>query len=127
MTSGNIDMAQVDVTFEDQQKINTFSRLNSKLHETEASISSKKAEMEDLEEAGNEIMLLDDEEVPYVIGECFVYLPKEQVEEKLEQGQRELQEQVDQLEEELKGIKVKMAELKTVLYGKFGNAINLEE
>lgn len=43
--------------------------------------------MEDLEEAGNEIMLLDDEEVPYVIGECFVYLPKEQVEEKLEQGE----------------------------------------
>ena len=31
-------------------------------------------------------MLLGDELVPYVVGECFVHLPKEQVEEKLEQS-----------------------------------------
>ncbi len=39
-----------------------------------------------MEEAGNELMLLDDELVPYVVGECFVHLPKDQVEEKLEQS-----------------------------------------
>lgn len=119
----------MDVTLEDQQKINTFSRLNNKLHELQAQISSIKvprrarperpwpparpaqpartarcphtaqpncnrpgvplmqAEAEDLEEAGNELMLLDDEVAPYVVGECFVHLPKEEVEGKLEEGE----------------------------------------
>jgi hypothetical protein len=31
-------------------------------------------------------MLLDDETVPYVVGECLVHLPREEVEEKLQQG-----------------------------------------
>lgn len=30
-------------------------------------------------------MLMDDELVPYVVGECFIHLPKEEVEEKLQQ------------------------------------------
>ena len=34
--------AQSDVTREDQEKINTFSRLNTKLHELQALLTSKK-------------------------------------------------------------------------------------
>jgi hypothetical protein len=34
--------AQVDVTREDQEKINTFSRLNTRLHEVQAQITAKK-------------------------------------------------------------------------------------
>jgi hypothetical protein len=34
--------AQMDVTREDQEKINTFSRLNTKLHEIQALVSAKK-------------------------------------------------------------------------------------
>ena len=132
--------AAIDVRLEDQQKINTFSRLNTKLHELEAQLAGKKvwcgavrgggnaglwappsppshagctsppppftpalpsslttltptpssphaqADAEDLEEAGNEVMLLDDETAPHVVGECLVHLPREQVEEKLQQG-----------------------------------------
>ena len=33
---------QADVTLEDQQKINTFSRLNAKLHEVQALLAAKK-------------------------------------------------------------------------------------
>ena len=29
-------------------------------------------------------MLLDDETVPYLVGECFVHLPREEVEERLQ-------------------------------------------
>jgi hypothetical protein len=105
------------VTREDQECINTFSRLNSKAHDLGAHITAKKvrrgrggggkrrqpppaitregssliappvppqAEAEDLEEAGNEVMLLDDETVPYLVGECFVHLPREEVEERLQ-------------------------------------------
>ncbi len=44
------------------------------------------ADAEDLDEAGNEVMLLDDETVPYVVGECLVHLPREEVEERLQKG-----------------------------------------
>jgi hypothetical protein len=33
-------------------------------------------------------MLLDDEVVPYVVGECLVHLPREEVEEKVQQGEQ---------------------------------------
>ena len=72
------------MTLEDQENINTFSRLNSELHDVEAKRKAKLRLVEDLEEAGNETMLLDDEHVPFVVGECFVYLPREEVEDKVE-------------------------------------------
>lgn len=75
---------QADVTYEDQQKINTFSRLNSRLHDLRAQVSAHKAAAEDYEEAGNEVMLLDDETVPFMVGECLVHLPREDVEERLQ-------------------------------------------
>lgn len=76
---------QTDVSFEDQQKINTFSKLNARKHELEAQIAAKKRAIEDYEEAGNEAMLMDDETVPFVVGECLVHLPREEVEERLQQ------------------------------------------
>lgn len=33
-----------------------------------------------------QVMLLDDETAPYVVGECLVHLPREQVEERLQTG-----------------------------------------
>lgn len=45
------------------------------------------SDVEDFEEAGNEIMLLDEETVPYVVGETFVHLPREEVEERLQRGE----------------------------------------
>ena len=74
-----------DVTYEDQQKINTFSRLNVRVNDFKARMATKRAAAEDLEEAGNEVMLLDDETVPFMVGECVVHLPREDVEERLTQ------------------------------------------
>jgi prefoldin subunit 4 len=75
---------QADVTREDQEKINTFSRLNTRMHDLQAQLKARKRAAEDLEEAGNEAMLLDDETVPFVVGECMVHLPREEVEERLQ-------------------------------------------
>lgn len=75
---------QEDVSFDDQRKINTFSRLNLKIKELEAQLASKRRAAEDYEEAENELMLLEEETVPYVVGECLVHLPKESVEERLQ-------------------------------------------
>ena len=76
--------AQVDVAFADQQKINIFSRLNLKVGELQAQLLAKKRAVEDFEEAGNEVMLLDDETVPFTVGECMAHLPREDVEERLQ-------------------------------------------
>ncbi|KAL4431149.1 hypothetical protein ABPG75_006405 [Micractinium tetrahymenae] len=116
-----------DVRLEDQQKINTFSRLNTRLHELEAQLTAKKADAEDLEEAGNEVMLLDDETVPYVVGECLVHLPREEVEERLQTALDEAQAGIKEVEGEMRRVKAQMGELKTLLYARFGSSINLEE
>ena len=75
---------QTDVSFEDQQKINVFSRFNLRVNDLLAQLAAKKRAAEDFEEAGNEIMLLDDETVPYLVVECMAHLPKEDVEERLQ-------------------------------------------
>ncbi|PSC76846.1 prefoldin subunit 4 [Micractinium conductrix] len=117
----------MDVRLEDQQKINTFSRLNTRLHELEAQVAAKKKDAEDLEEAGAEVMLLDDETVPYVVGECLVHLPREEVEERLQAALDEIQEETKGIEGQMRGIKAQMQELKAQLYARFGSSINLEE
>lgn len=34
-----------------------------------------------------QVMLLDDETAPYVVGECLVHLPREEVEERLQKSE----------------------------------------
>lgn len=38
---------------------------------------------QDLEDAADELMMQDDEQVKFQLGDCFVYLTPEQVEERL--------------------------------------------
>lgn len=120
-------MAKVDVTWEDQNNINTFSKLNLKMHELQAMISRNKRLQEDLEDAENELMLADDEEVRYVIGECLVHFPSEEASERLLEAASKTRGELAEYEAELEGIKAEMAKLKVLLYGKFGSSINLDE
>ncbi|KDD72279.1 hypothetical protein H632_c3583p0 [Helicosporidium sp. ATCC 50920] len=72
-------------------------------------------------------MLLDDEEVPYSIGECFVRVPREDAEQRLERAQDEARKEMKKLDNERNGVKSEMDDLKKILYAKFGNSINLDE
>ncbi|KAK9820087.1 hypothetical protein WJX72_006008 [[Myrmecia] bisecta] len=117
----------VEVTFEDQQRINTFGKLNLRFHELEAEMRHKKTLLDDLEDASNELMLTDEEQVRYVVGECFYYANAEEATERIEAATAEAQTEMDRLKQELQQTTGKMAELKQVLYGKFGDSINLEE
>jgi prefoldin subunit 4 len=47
--------------------------------------------------------------------------------ERIEQEQQNLNEELDQFTEEIESINKEMAKLKAILYGKFGNTINLEK
>lgn len=52
-------------------------------------VPAAQAAAEDLEEAENELMLADEETVPYLMGECFVRLEKDEAEERVQQGAME--------------------------------------
>ncbi|MCO5562758.1 hypothetical protein L7F22_016390 [Adiantum nelumboides] len=118
---------ETEVTWEDQQNINTFGRLNNKFHELEDDVKLKKEMLENLEDASNELILTDEDVVRYQLGEVFCHLAKDEVEERLEALKEENQKGLERLEEEKDGVLKQMANLKTILYGKFKDSINLEE
>lgn len=119
---------EIHILLEDQQKINQFARLNNRLEDLNDDVKSKKKEIQTLEDASTEMMMLvdDAEKIPYQIGEVFVQMTQDEVQEQLDKTKAELEQEVGKLNEKAEEIKSQMSDLKTHLYAKFGNAINLE-
>jgi len=119
---------EIHILLEDQQKINQFARLNNRLEEFKDDITAKKTEIQTLEDASTDMMMLedDDEKIPYQIGEVFVSMTQDEVQETLDNTKESCNEEVTKLEEKADEVKAQMSDLKTHLYAKFGNAINLE-
>ena len=61
------------------------------------------------------------------IGEVFVQMPTDDVNQLIEKQKADLQGEIIELEAEVDALKKTLADLKVQLYGKFGNNINLEE
>ncbi|KAL6989473.1 Prefoldin subunit 4 [Sarracenia purpurea var. burkii] len=119
--------SETEVTWEDQQNINKFGRLNNRLHELEDEIKISKETNENLEDASNELILTDEEVVRFQIGEVFAHVSKEEVESRIEQMKELTSKSLEKLEEEKDSVVAQMAVLKKILYGKFKDSINLEE
>lgn len=119
--------SEAEVTWEDQQNINTFGRLNNRFHELEDEIKIAKETNENLEDASNELILTDEEVVRFQIGEVFAHLTKDEVESRIEQMKEVNSKKLEKLEEEKDSVVAQMAALKKILYGKFKDSINLEE
>ncbi|ORZ35351.1 Prefoldin beta-like protein [Catenaria anguillulae PL171] len=121
------DEADVNVSWADQSKINTFSRLNGRLDALEAKYAQKKKEKEDLDDLASELELCDDDEIiKYRVGDVYVNAPYERVQEWIQRDQSALDMQVAKLKDDMDAIVIEMDSLKAVLYKRFGNAINLE-
>ncbi|XP_032897467.1 prefoldin subunit 4 [Amblyraja radiata] len=118
----------VNVTFEDQQKINKFARNNNRLIEFREEIELKKKQLQNLEDASNDIMMLDEDAVlvPYQIGEVFISHSQDETQEMLEAAKQSLQEEIQALQSRVEAIQQMLSDLKVQLYAKFGNNINLE-
>ncbi|MXQ86591.1 hypothetical protein E5288_WYG012995 [Bos mutus] len=118
----------VNVTFEDQQKINKFARNTSRITELKEEIEVKKKQLQNLEDACEDIMLADDDclMIPYQIGDVFISHSQEETQEMLEEAKKNLQEEIDALESRVESIQRVLADLKVQLYAKFGSNINLE-
>ncbi|XP_047945993.1 probable prefoldin subunit 4 isoform X1 [Salvia hispanica] len=127
MQQAGSSSSETEVTWEDQQNINKFGRLNNRLHEVEDEIKIAKETNESLEDAGNELILTDEDIVRFQIGEVFAHVPKEEVESRIEEMTEKTSKNLVKLEEEKESIVAQMAALKKILYGKFKDSINLEE
>eukprot|EP01113_Clastostelium_recurvatum_P017357 TRINITY_DN2034_c0_g1_i1.p1 TRINITY_DN2034_c0_g1~~TRINITY_DN2034_c0_g1_i1.p1 ORF type:complete len:131 (-),score=33.43 TRINITY_DN2034_c0_g1_i1:50-442(-) len=121
---------EVDVTWEDQKMINMFGRLTARRHELEAERRVKTEELTNIEDASNEIILLDDDQVGNVkfsIGEAYVDLSKADTEERLNGLEERIKADIARIEKDVAAIQLTLGELKIKLYAKFSNSINLEE
>lgn len=117
----------VNVTFEDQQKINIFARNTSRINELRDEIELKKKELQNLEDACDDLMMLDDSLlIPYQIGDVFISHPQEETQEMLEAAKKAVEEEMESLQSRVESIQQVLSDLKIQLYAKFGNNINLE-
>ncbi|KAF8924173.1 prefoldin [Dissophora ornata] len=117
----------IQVSWQDQQNINTFSKYNAQLQDLEDTYEAKKTEKEYLDDLASELELADeDEPVRYRIGDTFVSLSLEAAQERITKSQEELDGEIDALKTQMDDAVEKMGELKKSLYARFGNAINLE-
>merc|ERR1711963_187430 len=115
------------VTLEDQQKINKFARHNAKLQDIKEELKTKQKELENLQDAEEELLMLDDEEaIPYQIGELFVNTSTDESSGLIEKAKDTVQEEIKLLESQADSHKTILSDLKVQLYAKFGNNINLE-
>ncbi|XP_048872226.1 prefoldin subunit 4 [Brienomyrus brachyistius] len=124
----NVAVEDVNVTFEDQQKINKFARSTNRMTELKDEIEAKKKSLQNLEDASDDIMMLDDDTllVPFQIGDVFISHTQEETQEMLENAKVLLKEEIEALESRVSSIQEVLADLKIQLYAKFGNNINLE-
>ncbi|XP_058143233.1 prefoldin subunit 4 isoform X1 [Dasypus novemcinctus] len=127
-SSGPPAAEDVNVTFEDQQKINKFARNTSRITELKEEIEVKKKQLQNLEDACDDILLAEDDclMIPYQIGDVFISHSQEETQEMLEEAKKNLQEEIDALESRVESIQRVLADLKVQLYAKFGSNINLE-
>ncbi|RKP15037.1 putative GIM3-Gim complex component, partial [Piptocephalis cylindrospora] len=119
---------EVEVQAQDQQDINAFSRHTARLADLEEELEKAKTEKEYLEDLSTELELADeDEPVRYRVGDAFVHLTVEEAQVSLERDQAKWDARVTEHEAEIDGIHGDLSALKSRLYAKFGNAINLEK
>ncbi|XP_076760035.1 prefoldin subunit 4 [Xylocopa sonorina] len=125
--SGFQQDSDVYITYEDQQKINKFARQNAKMDDLKEELKIKQNELKNLEDACDEIVLLDDDaKIPYHIGEVFIYEDLEKTQCYLDEIKEEKKKEISNLESKCADLKNVITELKTQLYAKFGSRINLE-
>ncbi|CAH8514730.1 unnamed protein product [Dicrocoelium dendriticum] len=117
----------IEVTHEDQQRINSFSIWNLKYRDFTGEYEQKKKELANLNDAEDELILSELDTHPYLVGETFFHLPTDDVNTELSAEKERVQSRAAELEELISDSRTHMLALKKELYAKFGNHINLEE
>mmetsp|Transcript_8695 Transcript_8695/g.16033 ORF Transcript_8695/g.16033 Transcript_8695/m.16033 type:complete len:202 (+) Transcript_8695:149-754(+) len=116
-----------EVTWEDQQRINAYGRLNQRMLELDDEIKEQKSLVQSIIDASQDIeALIDDDACKIKVGEIYVQVDNDEAEEFVVEKQKETQEYLDKLLAEKRELVTKMETLKVILKGKFGKNINLD-
>ena len=130
--------AAPEVSARDQELINEFNRLHQRREELEAATRARRADESDAADACEEVstayLVADDSEserdgppVRFVVGECFLHAPSEEAAEaRAAAAREEASKEAEKAAEAEKEVEERMRELKSTLYSKFGDSINLE-
>ncbi|KAL0072307.1 hypothetical protein AAF712_000069 [Marasmius tenuissimus] len=117
-----------EVTWEDQQQINTFSKLNARLKNINEKLEQLRQEKEALDDLSTELELADEDgPVLYKLGEAFLHMTHTKALKRLEKDQSDIDSRVSTLSGQADECEKEMKSLKVTLYAKFGNAINLDD
>eukprot|EP01035_Chromulina_nebulosa_P023230 gene23230-30112_t len=126
VANSTVPKDDVEVRYEDQEKINEFGKLNNRLLEIRAELKQSKTDIETLDDATTELAMVGKGKVMLLIGENFMEVTEEFAEEYCEKKTKKLQSRIEQLDNEEQSIVSRQEELKKILYGRFGDSINLE-
>ncbi|CAN0072255.1 unnamed protein product [Ectocarpus sp. 6 AP-2014] len=116
----------VEVRYEDQQKINEFGRLNTRLLEIRDDKSHIKDILDKLDDATTELMTGEGDSVMLMLGDSFMECEEEFATDYCERQQEKRQSKLDDLVDEEKTILLRQGALKKELYARFGSSIQLE-
>lgn len=119
-----------EVTRDDQNKINLFARTHRLLKEQKSELESMKEKLNNLNDGIDDLELHDEEldgKVPVMVGDIFVLQTVEGAQEIMTRSKNILQDKISKTSTELDETQKKLDGLKSSLYSKFGNEINLEE
>lgn len=102
-------------------RINQFANHVAKLEDLKEDMKFKKGELTNIDEAIEEIELIDDEAVQFLIGEVFVFNNVEKTQTLLQETKTKKEQEIASIEKKINEIQEKMNSLKSMLYGKFGH------
>eukprot|EP00758_Cryptobia_borreli_P007630 Tbor_TRINITY_DN5317_c3_g1::TRINITY_DN5317_c3_g1_i16::g.4580::m.4580/K09550/PFDN4; prefoldin subunit 4 len=122
--SSKKDQTPIDVSWDDQRNICTFSRLHRRMTELNDEISKRKTDIDKIVDAADEIIIADD--VKHVFGESFITMGCDEASDLLEQRKELLNKELAEFQAESDEIEKNMENLKGQLYAKFGSHIYLE-
>uniref|UniRef100_A0A1I7UCX0 Prefoldin subunit 4 n=1 Tax=Caenorhabditis tropicalis TaxID=1561998 RepID=A0A1I7UCX0_9PELO len=117
------------VSAEDQALLNKFARSYQTQTQLKAKLKEAKTLVENINEASDEILLLDDEDsasIPCRIGSCFVHFNSDSLNDHLEAKKAAAEKVLAEKTSDLDTITTEMETIKKVLYAKFGDQINLD-
>jgi len=119
---------EIQVSKEDQQNINNFSKMNQKFHEKATELGQKDGLLEEIDDALTELELIDDDaNLRLKFGECFIRADVDTGKDYLKKVQDTSKKEAIELKAIVEDTQKRMNKLKSTLYGKFGNSIQLEE
>lgn len=120
----------MNVTKEDQQKINEFAKLNARHEDLKDEIVIKSNELKNYEDAISEAELKtledDSDRLHLQVGDIMVNLGPDETQKWLEEKMESIKSTLADKQKRKDEISTQMTELKALLYAKFGNNIHLE-